>query len=128
MIETGGLFDEQLATVFASADVYAFPSETETFGNVVVEAAASGLPAVVASAGASHEHVVDGTTGLVVDGKKPQQIADAILALFADPARRVAIGRAAREHATSYDLAAAVAATWGIYERVAAGHRTVEAA
>ena len=129
MIETGGLFGEDLATVFACADVFAFPSETETFGNVVVEAAASGLPSIVASAGASHEHVIAGSTGLIVDGKKPQELADAMLALFADPLRRWQMRAAAREHAASYDLAAAVRATWAIYERVAAERaQLVEAA
>jgi glycosyltransferase involved in cell wall biosynthesis len=118
MIETGGLFGDELAAVFASADVFAFPSETETFGNVVVEAAASGLPSVVARAGASHEHVVEGSTGLVIDGKKPQELADAVLALFADPIRRWQMRAAARAHATSYDLGGAVRATWEIYERV----------
>jgi glycosyltransferase involved in cell wall biosynthesis len=118
MIETGGLFGEELAGVFASADVFAFPSETETFGNVVVEAAASGLPAIVASAGAAHEHVVAGQTGLVVDGKKPQELADAMLALIDDPLRRWQMRAAARAHAIGYDLGAAVRATWDIYERL----------
>jgi glycosyltransferase involved in cell wall biosynthesis len=129
MIETGGLFGEDLATVFACADVLAFPSETETFGNVVVEAAASGLPAIVARAGASHEHVIANETGLVIDGAKSQELADAMLALFADPLRRWQMRAAAREHAASYDLTAAVRATWDIYERVAADRaQQVEAA
>jgi glycosyltransferase involved in cell wall biosynthesis len=115
MIATGPLFGEELAAVFASADVFAFPSETETFGNVVVEAAASGLPAVVAAAGASHEHVVDGETGLVIDGADPRALAGALLALFDDPARRQAMGRAARAHAARYDLCGAVRATWDLY-------------
>lgn len=120
MIETGALFDEQLAAVFASADVFAFPSETETFGNVVVEAAASGLPAVVAAAGASHEHVVAGTTGLVVDGRDPAQLAASIFELLGDAQRRATMGVAAREHALRYELSTAVDETWAIYDRVLA--------
>jgi len=111
--------------------VFAFPSETETFGNVVVEAAASGLPAVVASAGAAHEHVVDGETGLVITGGDPRPFARAILALFADPARRGGMGRAARAHAARYDLDAAVRATWDLYRdlwRRSACDRDFEAA
>ncbi|HEY5944905.1 MAG TPA: glycosyltransferase, partial [Kofleriaceae bacterium] len=119
MIEAGGLYGSELATVFASADAFVFPSETETFGNVVVEAAASGLAAVVAAAGAAHEHVIDGVTGRVVDGGKPAQIADAVLGLFAQPALRAAMGACAREHVASYDLDAAVRSTWDIYERFA---------
>jgi glycosyltransferase involved in cell wall biosynthesis len=123
MIETGGLYDVELARVFAAVDVFAFPSETETFGNVVVEAAASGVPAVVARAGAAHEHVIEQTTGLVIDGHKPQELADAICALFDDPVRCMRMSIAAREHAIRYDLDAAVAATWELYERVAADRR-----
>jgi glycosyltransferase involved in cell wall biosynthesis len=118
VISAGPLFGDELAAVFASADVFAFPSETETFGNVVVEAAASGLPAVVASAGAAHEHVADGETGLVIDGKDPRSLADALLALFADPARREAMGRAARAHAARYDLDGAVRSTWDLYREL----------
>jgi glycosyltransferase involved in cell wall biosynthesis len=119
MIEAGGLYGAELAGAFASADVFVFPSETETFGNVVVEAAASGLASVVASAGAAHEHVIDGVTGRVVDARTPGPIAEAVLALFADPAARARMGAAAREHVTRYDLDAAVRATWDIYARFA---------
>ena len=120
VVRTGVLHGEQLATVFASADVFAFASETETFGNVVVEAAASGLPAVVAAAGAAHEHVVAGETGVVVDGRDSQAFAREVLALFANPARRARMATSARAHARSYDLDAAVASTWELYRGVAA--------
>ncbi|HSD89339.1 MAG TPA: glycosyltransferase family 1 protein [Kofleriaceae bacterium] len=128
MIETGGLFDEDLAAVFASADVFAFPSETETFGNVVVEAAASGLPAIVAAAGASREHVVHGETGQIIDGRDVAQLAANIIDLFDDPAKRARMGEAARAHAASYDLGEAVRETWAIYDRVLAERAHVEAA
>ncbi|HWO19905.1 MAG TPA: glycosyltransferase [Kofleriaceae bacterium] len=118
VIAAGPLFGEELAAVFASADVFAFPSETETFGNVVVEAAASGLPAVVAAAGASHEHVIDGETGLVIDGADPRALAGALLALLGDPARRQTMGRAARAHAARYDLVGAMRATWDLYREL----------
>ncbi|MEO8707031.1 MAG: glycosyltransferase family 1 protein, partial [Kofleriaceae bacterium] len=127
VIAAGPLFGDQLAAMFASADVFAFPSETETFGNVVVEAAASGLPAVVARAGAAHEHVVDGVTGEVVDAKPPA-IATAVLALFADHARRLRMGLAARTHAAGYNLHGAVSATWDIYRDVLRARTVLEAA
>lgn len=119
VVRTGVLHGEELATVFASADVFAFASETETFGNVVVEAAASGLPAVVAAAGAAHEHVIAGETGVVVAGRDPQAFAHEILALFANPARRASMAANARAHARSYDLDTAVVATWELYRGVA---------
>ncbi len=116
IIEAGGLYGVELATVFASADVFVFPSETETFGNVVVEAAASGLPSIVSGIGAAHEHVVEGVTGFIADGR--DRIAERLLALFDDPAR-ARIGAAAREHVTRYALDAAVSSTWDIYTRFA---------
>lgn len=118
LIRAGVLHGEALARAFASADVLVFPSETETFGNVVVEAAASGLPAIVSSRGAAHEHVT-AETGMVTDGAA--NIAQAVLALFADDDRRRRMSLAAREHARAYDLEVALAATWDIYRRVARG-------
>lgn len=120
VIAVGVLHGEDLATAFASADVFAFPSETETFGNVVVEAAASGLPCVVARAGAAHEHVIDGSTGEVIDGGDRGALARALGALLDDNDRRRRMGVAARAHAGRYDLDAAVAATWAIYREVVA--------
>jgi glycosyltransferase involved in cell wall biosynthesis len=123
VIATGALHGEALATVFASADVFAFPSETETFGNVVLEAAASGLPSVVARAGASHERVIDGVTGDVIDGRNPAALASAVFALFDDAPRRARMGQAARAYAARQDLARAVDDTWAIYRDVVAGAR-----
>ncbi len=127
VIDLGPAFGPELAALFASADVFAFPSETETFGNVVVEAAASGLPSVVASAGAAHEHVLDGETGDVVDGKDPAAFAAAMVRQFDDPLRRARMSAASRSHALGYDLAHAVSATMDIYRGVAGG-RALEAA
>jgi glycosyltransferase involved in cell wall biosynthesis len=114
VVRTGMLHGEQLAAVFATADVFAFPSETETFGNVVVEAAASGLPVVVAARGAAQEHVVEGETGLVY-GDRAAALARDVLLLFADPARRARMAIAAREHVRTYDLERAMAMTWEMY-------------
>ncbi|MFT3698096.1 MAG: glycosyltransferase [Kofleriaceae bacterium] len=117
IVRLGVLHGEDLAREFASADVFIFPSETETFGNVVVEAAASGLPAIVSSKGASHEHVTR-ETGVIADGAAA--IAREVLALFDDPDRRARMSRAAREHALAYDLDAALTATWEIYRSLKA--------
>ena len=122
VIALGPRHGEELAMIMASADVFAFPSETETFGNVVVEAAASGLPVVVAAAGAAHEHVVDGVTGEVVAGGDPAALAAAIARPLDEPARRARMGAAARTHALGYDLDRAVRATWAIYREVMDAH------
>jgi glycosyltransferase involved in cell wall biosynthesis len=62
----GFLEGEELAQAYASADVFVLPVTTGTFGNVVMEAQASGLPVVVGDAGAPKENVKDGETGFVV--------------------------------------------------------------
>lgn len=110
----GSLYDDDLARVFASCDVFAFASETETFGNVVVEAAASGLPAVVMAAGAAHEHVRDGETGFVCGDLAG--FATALGRALDDPHLRAAQGSAARARATGYDLDHAMRASWAIYD------------
>ncbi len=63
---TGMLTGEALATHFASADLFLFPSETETFGNVTLEALASGLAVVAYDYAAARDHVRPGRTGLLV--------------------------------------------------------------
>jgi len=63
----GPLFGEELAEVYASADLFMFPSLTDTFGNVVLEAQASGLPCVVMNQGGPKEIIVDGKSGIVAN-------------------------------------------------------------
>lgn len=116
VVELGPAHGVELAALFASADVFAFASETETFGNVVVEAAASGLPAVVTSRGAAHEHVIHNETGVVTDNA--DAFAAAVTRLLDDPVARARMGAAARAHARSYDLALAVRGTMDIYRGI----------
>lgn len=91
----GALRGEDLAEAYASADIFCCPSATETYGQVVVEAAASGLPCVVSDAGAAQEHVAPGAGGLVLPAGDAASLADALVALAADPDRRMAMGQRA---------------------------------
>ena len=63
VIFTGSLTGKNLASVYASADVFVFASQVETFGNVVLEAMASGLPVVAYNYACAHAHIEHGNTG-----------------------------------------------------------------
>jgi glycosyltransferase involved in cell wall biosynthesis len=67
---TGELFGEALARAYANMDLFVFPSETDTFGNVVMEAMASGTPAVVTSKGGPKYQVQNGVSGFVAAGEQ----------------------------------------------------------
>jgi len=72
---------EQLARHYASADVFLFPSETETFGNVTLEAMASGLVVVAYDYAAAHMHLTHGETGVLVPYGESQAFVDAAVQL-----------------------------------------------
>ena len=81
---TGMLEGEELARAYASADCMVFPSTTDTFGNVVLEAQASGLPVIVTDQGGPAEIVRRYESGIVVDLGQPQALADAMEKIILD--------------------------------------------
>lgn len=101
-IFTGYLGGHDLARAYASSDVFLFPSETETFGNVTLEAMASGLPAVCADATGSDALVAHGTTGYLAEPRNSADFLACTERLVADADRRTAMGTAARTHAEAY--------------------------
>jgi glycosyltransferase involved in cell wall biosynthesis len=82
----GYLHGEELAAAYASADAFVFPSTTDTFGNVVLEAQASGLPAIVSDRGGPQEIVARHGSGLVVNMLDPTMLGAAMQELISDPA------------------------------------------
>ena len=98
----GDLRQDAVASWLAAADVAVVPSVRDDSGNVdglpntVLEALASGTPVVATSAGGIASAIDDGRTGLLVAERDPSALAGAIGALLAEPARRAAIGAAAR--------------------------------
>ncbi|OJU51005.1 MAG: alpha-D-mannose-alpha,1-6-phosphatidyl myo-inositol monomannoside transferase [Bacteroidales bacterium 45-6] len=81
----GFMGHEQLANVYASCDVFLFPSTTETFGNVVLEALASGLPCVVANGGGSRDFIEDGYNGYRCEQDNAQDFLNRIWEILKNP-------------------------------------------
>jgi glycosyltransferase involved in cell wall biosynthesis len=94
---------EQLARHYASADVFLFPSETETFGNVTLEAMASGLVVVAYDYAAARMHLTHGETGVLVPYGEAQAFVDAAAQLAREPLPLHHIRRQARASAARID-------------------------
>jgi glycosyltransferase involved in cell wall biosynthesis len=111
----GWLEGAHLAAAYASADMFVFPSATDTFGQVVLEAQASGVPVVAVAAGGPLSLIEDRVTGLLC-APDPQAVADALLELARAPLLRERLAGAA--------VKAARARTWDqALGRLAAGYR-----
>jgi glycosyltransferase involved in cell wall biosynthesis len=93
---TGRLEGEALAQAYASADIFVFPSTTDTFGNVVIEAQAAGLPVIVSDAGGPKELVQHGANGLVTKAHQVDDFSNAIRTLISNPEMRERMGQEAR--------------------------------
>lgn len=96
---TGYLEGEDLQAAYASADVFVFPSRTETLGNVVLEALASGLPVVGVAEGGVTENVQHGVNGVLCPPGDPAAFARAILDLVERPELRERLAQNARRWA-----------------------------
>jgi glycosyltransferase involved in cell wall biosynthesis len=96
---TGYLEGEELARTYASADLFLFPSDTETFGNVVLEAMSSGLPVVGPDRGGVTELIRPALDGLLFRSGDAGSLADATCKVLLDRALSSRLGRAARRSA-----------------------------
>jgi glycosyltransferase involved in cell wall biosynthesis len=113
-----------LARWYASGDVFVFPSTTETFGNVVVEAQASGMPTVVVNRGGPPDLVQPGRTGFIARANDPEDLARAVEKLLRDPDGRARMGAQARAAAAERDWAAINGRLLQSYARVIDTHRS----
>jgi glycosyltransferase involved in cell wall biosynthesis len=113
---TGVLRGEALAAAYANMDLFVFPSHTDTFGNVVLEALASGVPAIVTPHGGPKAIVRQGVTGMIAEDGG---FAAAVAAVLGDPARHRAMREAARAYAET--------ASWdAVFEGVYAAYQTLD--
>ncbi len=107
---------ENLSEDYANMDVFVFPSRTDTFGNVVLEALASGVPAVVTAAGGPKYIVRDGVSGYIAESD--DTFIERTVRLLRDAALRNAMAIAAREHAREE--------SWNeVFEKVYAGYQPI---
>jgi phosphatidylinositol alpha 1,6-mannosyltransferase len=102
-IFTGFLKGDELAQAYASSDIFFFPSESETFGNVTLEAMASGLPVVCADATGSRSLVLDGKTGFVESAKNESGFVVRLTMLILNRQYRETFAAAARTRALEFN-------------------------
>ncbi|TCJ16744.1 glycosyltransferase family 1 protein [Rubrobacter taiwanensis] len=121
VVFTGMLHGEDLAAAYASADIFVFPSTTETLGLVMLEALASGLPVVAADAGATREVVEDGACGLLYDPDSDGALVRTVGRLVKDDVLRRRMGREARATAERRSWQNATEALRGFYELARSG-------
>ena len=93
---TGYLNGTDLARAYASSDIFVFPSTTDTFGNVIIEAQAAGLPVIVSDVGGPQELVTDGVNGLITRARDVADFTAAIRRLVEDEPLRKEMSAAAR--------------------------------
>jgi glycosyltransferase involved in cell wall biosynthesis len=113
---TGYLSGTELATAYASADIFVFPSTTDTFGNVILEAQASGLPVVVSDSGGPKELVAHKANGLITRSHNVEDFTDAIRALVTDQMLRERMANSARDSVTDRSWPLAFAKFWAATE------------
>jgi len=118
----GGISHTEVAAVMCATDIFAYPSTHEPFSRAMLEAMAHGLPIVASRSGCALEMVEEGVTGLLFEPGNAQAMAEALLSLCRDPARRRAMGQRARERAIAcFEIRDRAAEQMRLYERLVAG-------
>lgn len=115
----GTLRGPELAQVFAGMDVFLFPSTTDTFGLVILEAMASGVPVIVSPGGGPQNQVRAGQNGFIA--ATPEEFAGYILAIKNDARLHCRMREDARRHACTASWDAVFSHVYGMYDRVLAG-------
>jgi len=117
-IFTGYREGEELAAIYASCDLFAFPSATDTFGNVVLEAQASGLPVIVTDSGGPQENMIPHKTGLIVQVGDSEALLQTFKFLLGDRSRLKEMGRAARLSMENRSYERSFDETWELYQKI----------
>jgi len=101
VIFAGRVPDAELGSFYAACDIFVMPNrqigaDIEGFGMVYLEAASLGKPVVGGKSGGTDDAIVDGITGLRVDGSRPEEIANVVIALLSNPEKATAMGENGR--------------------------------
>jgi glycosyltransferase involved in cell wall biosynthesis len=118
----GVLRGEALAAAYAQMDLFVFPSHTDTFGNVVLEALASGVPAIVTPDGGPRTIVRDGVTGWIAEDA---DFASAVASVLRNPEKHAGMRIAARAHALTMSWDAVFEGVYAGYEAMLPERRRV---
>lgn len=125
---TGAVFlgfrhGEELSALYASSDLFVFPSVTDTLGQVVMESQASGLPVLVSDVGGPKEVVDHGQTGFVLPADRPDLWVERIVSLVTDTASRRAMGEKAYEAMQALSIERSFEHFWSVHEDAWRTHR-----
>ncbi|CAG0963857.1 phosphatidylinositol alpha 1,6-mannosyltransferase [Phycisphaerales bacterium] len=112
----GFRYGEELSRVYASCDLFVFPSVTDTLGQVVMEAQASGIPVLVSDEGGPKEVVEEGRTGHVITAADAQAWTSRIVDLCRDHRRRREMGRSAHEAMQAFSMDRSFEHFWRVHE------------
>ncbi len=108
---------KELSAIYASSDLFLFPSTTDTLGQVVMESQASGLPVIVTDQGGPKEVVDHDLTGFVLPADDTSLWAETAMTLIRDPERRRRMGRAAHTRMSRYSMDASFEHYWKAHEQ-----------
>ncbi|MBF0379061.1 MAG: glycosyltransferase [Desulfamplus sp.] len=123
VVFTGFLKGEDLREAYASSDMFIFPSTTDTFGNVVLEAQSSGIPVIVTDKGGPRENMIHGKTGFVVTSDDAEDFAKAAMNLIDNPMLLSEMKKNAREYVENRSFEAAYLELWNMYREGVSGHK-----
>lgn len=128
VIFTGYKEGQELSTIYASSDIFLFPSTTETFGNVVLEAMASGLPVVTSNQGGVTENVHSGVNGFQADCGIPGDFYTKAALLVENPHLRQAMSQSSLDWASYQNWEQIFSRLLAEYEQALAEEKTFHTA
>jgi len=122
IVIAGRLVNGALSAHYASADIFLFPSTTETFGNVTMEAMASGLAVVAYDYAAARQHIVHGRSGLLAEVNDRIGFIEQAVSLARDLPRARALGQHARDAAETLGWDTVVADFESVLRKTISAH------